>query len=131
MTVPPAISAPAAILAEGPPLLDDEYIRDIRQWVGDASLAELLACAPSVIRAEFEQIRHGQQSGDFNHAREAAHRLAGAAGSVGARRLADLARRCQTLTDSDVTPAAIDDLNHTLIATLQALEDEVKKTAAA
>lgn len=86
---------------EPPPIIDDAYLEDMRQWVGDATLLSLLATAPESFTGELAAIQAAWQSGDLAAVHETAHRLKGAAGSVGCRRLAETAHRMQKLTQAE------------------------------
>ncbi|HLO75177.1 MAG TPA: ATP-binding protein [Magnetospirillum sp.] len=95
---PPASSLPPSTA----PVLDDAYLEDMRQWVGDATLLSLLATAPTSFFDELQAIRAAWEAGDITGVRENAHRLKGAAGSVGCRRLAEVAQGLQKLPDADL-----------------------------
>ncbi|MGE5478101.1 MAG: ATP-binding protein [Bacteroidales bacterium] len=97
-------TAPAACEAEATdaPVLDGHYLEDMRQWVGDSALLTLLATAPDSFNAELASIQAAWREGNAVSARENAHRLKGAAGSVGCRRLAELAQQIQKLNPSDL-----------------------------
>ncbi|MBX9635806.1 MAG: response regulator, partial [Magnetospirillum sp.] len=84
------------------PVIDRAYLEDMRQWVGDTTLLSLLATAHDSFTGELAVIRKGWASGDLTSVRETAHRLKGAAGSVGCRRLADLSHRIQKLTQAEL-----------------------------
>lgn len=84
---------------DGPPVLDEAYMNDMRQWVGDGTALTLLAAAPDSFRDELQAITAAWNNGDGKSVRENAHRLKGAAGSVGCRRLAETA---QILQRSDI-----------------------------
>lgn len=103
------------------PLLDHDYLEDMRQWIGDATLLTLLATAPDSFRSEQDAIRAAWHAGQVDNVRENAHRLKGAAGSVGCRRLAALAQALQKVAAEDL--AALD--------LLQELEMEVAAAIAA
>ena len=79
------------------PVLDEPYLADLRGWVGETVLADLLAGAPHSFRPVMADLTANWRADARADMREAAHRLAGGAGSIGARRLADLARRCQRM----------------------------------
>lgn len=81
--------------ASGLPVLDHAYLEDMRQWVGEATVLALLAGAPASFDEELAAITRAWESGDKRRLRENAHRLKGAAGSVGCRRLADVAQSIQ------------------------------------
>lgn len=104
-----------------PPLLDFAYLEDMRQWVGDATLLTLLATAPGSFLGEMEAIRAAWHKGDAEGVRENAHRLKGAAGSVGCRRLAALAQTLQKVGGEELRAHAL----------LQTLEEEVATAIAA
>ncbi len=99
--VPPkAPFAPAAEPMAGLsdlPVLDNAYLEDMRQWVGDSTLLGLLATAPDSFTGELAAIRSAWNAKDLQTVRETGHRLKGAAGSVGCRRLADLGHQFQKL----------------------------------
>jgi len=92
-----AVAVPAADTPAAVPVLDSAYLEDMRQWVGDATLLSLLATAPESFNGELTTIRSASEAQDFQLMRETAHRLKGAAGSVGCRRLADLAHQIQRM----------------------------------
>jgi Signal transduction histidine kinase len=111
-TAPPA---PSEI-----PVVDDSYLEDMRQWVGDDTLLGLLGSAPDSFTGEMAIIRAAWECGDLDVVRETAHRLKGAAGSVGCRRLSSFAHVIQKL---EAATLARRDM-------LEQLEDEVAAAAA-
>lgn len=119
---PPLPAPQEAVPDEVPPLpvIDDDYLEDMRQWVGDATLISLLETAPDSFNGEMTAIRQAWDTGDVQTIRETSHRLKGAAGSVGCRRLADLAHVIQKLTPTDVAGRQL----------LESLEQEVAMAAA-
>lgn len=84
------------------PVLDPAYLEDMRQWVGDATLVTLLTTAPDAFQEELTAIRAAWHDGNLQGVRENAHRLKGAAGSVGCRRLSDTAQTIQKITREDL-----------------------------
>ncbi|MBC7905794.1 MAG: response regulator [Rhodospirillaceae bacterium] len=99
---------PEAQLDEAPPqgpILDVAYLEDMRQWVGDDTLVSLLATAPDSFNGELSAIGSAWERGDLNMVRETAHRLKGAAGSIGCRRLSDLAHRLQKMDEAELSEA--------------------------
>lgn len=121
---PPSLSpspAPQEATTDGPPVLDPAYLDDMRQWVGDETLLNLLATAPDSFNTELASIRLAWNSGNAQAVRENAHRLKGAAGSVGCRRLADMAQALQKMADGDLVA----------IERLDTLEQEVASAIAA
>ncbi len=103
------------------PVIDDEYLADMRGWLGDAVLADLLAGAPASFRPAIAELAANWQAGAVADMREVAHRLAGAAGSIGARRLAELARRCQRLPDAECSADVVRGLETAVDEALAAL----------
>lgn len=103
------------------PLLDQAYLEDMRQWVGDSTLLTLLATAPASFSDELAAIRAAWHGGNVDAVRENAHRLKGAAGSVGCRRLSALAQTLQRVAAEELTSPAL----------LQELETEVAAAIAA
>ena len=85
------------------PALDPDYIEDMRQWVGDSTVLALLAAAPQSFREELSRITAAWEAGDSRTVRENAHRLKGAAGSVGCRRLSETAQAIQKGDPSDLS----------------------------
>lgn len=113
--------APQPTTTDGLPVLDPAYVEDMRQWVGDQTLLSLLATAPESFNTELNAIRLAWNSGNGQGVRENAHRLKGAAGSVGCRRLAEMAQSLQKMADMDLIA----------IERLEALEQEVAAAIAA
>lgn len=123
-TVTGAPSAAPAVpdLEEGEaqPVLDPTYLEDMRQWVGNEALQALLATAPDSFRAELAAIQAGWTAGDLRAVRENAHRLKGAAGSVGCRRLADAAQVLQKI--GAITPDGTNSLERLRAETMAAID---------
>jgi CheY-like chemotaxis protein len=94
---------PEATEGDGLPVLDSAYLDDMRQWVGDETVLALLATAPDSLRGEFAALRAAWAAGDLHQVHETGHRMKGAAGSVGARRLAALAHAMQNLSPAEFT----------------------------
>lgn len=84
------------------PVLDMDYVEDMRHWVGDATVTSLMTSAPQSFTQELADLREAWHEGDIQTVREKAHRLKGAAGSVGCRRLSDLAQIIQKLPEPDL-----------------------------
>lgn len=80
------------------PVLDAAYLDDMRGWVGDEVLAELLEAAPMSLDDMIGGVRGAWENGDLAAVHEAGHRLKGGAASIACRRLAELAHRIQTIT---------------------------------
>ncbi len=83
------------------PVLDMAYLDDMRGWVGDDVLMELLKAAPPNLAAMIEAVREAWRNGDVETVREAGHRLKGGASSIACRRLADLGQAIQLLKSLD------------------------------
>jgi HPt (histidine-containing phosphotransfer) domain-containing protein len=77
------------------PVTDRAYLDDMRGFVGDETLISLIDCAGTSLRGDLASLAAAAASGDLTEVREAAHRLKGAAGSIGATRLAAMAQSCQ------------------------------------
>ncbi|MBC7950655.1 MAG: response regulator [Rhodospirillaceae bacterium] len=104
------------------PVLDLAYLEDMRQWVGDDTLLSLLSTAPDSFSEERTAMSTGWQNGDLSMVRETAHRLKGAAGSIGCRRLSELAHRLQRMTEAELSaPGHLDDLTREMDAALAEL----------
>lgn len=103
------------------PLLDHAYLEDMRQWIGDSTLLTLLSTAPDSFNGELAAIRTAWLGRMVEEVRENAHRLKGAAGSVGCRRLAAMAQ--------DLQKVVVEELD--LPDRLHALEMEVATASAA
>ncbi len=114
------------------PMLDRAYLDDMRQWVGDATLASLMDTAPQSFAFELAALKTAWGSGDLAEFREVAHRLKGAAGSIGCRQLSERASTLQGLgDDADGERNRLLDQLPTLIEqSLQALRDYHQMTAA-
>lgn len=113
------------------PVLDLAYLEDMRQWVGDDTLLSLLSTAPESFAGELTAIGAFWDSGDLHMVRETAHRLKGAAGSIGCRRLADMAHRLQKMEDAELVDAGhLGALNEAIDAALTELS-QWRPTAAA
>ncbi len=96
---------PSPAVAE--PVVDDDYLAEMRAWLGEAVLADLLTGAPASFRPAMAELTANWRAGAVADMREVAHRLAGAAASVGARRLAELARRCQRMPEAECGDAVV------------------------
>lgn len=107
-----------------PPLLDHAYLEDMRQWVGDTTLLTLMSTAPESFNGELEAIGAAWQSGNVTGVRENAHRLKGAAGSVGCRRLAAMAQALQKVAAEDLRRTdLLNELKHEVAAASAATTD--------
>lgn len=104
------------------PVLDRAYLDDMLKWVGCESLMALIEQAPESLREEMAALRRAWSIGDLHGVQEAAHRLKGAAGSVGAVRLAKFANQCQ-ITASLCDPATLEQLERATAEAESALAD--------
>lgn len=91
--------------------LDLDYLEDLRDGIGDAALGELIDRAPISFTEALDQLRLAWRNDDRAGIEDHAHRLKGAAASIGCRDLAQAALRVML----DPTPdariiAALDDL---------------------
>lgn len=120
-TAPPSSPSVPDYAVACAPVLDPTYLDDMRQWVGDQTLLTLLASAPESFMTELAAIRLAWEDGNAQGVRENAHRLKGAAGSIGCRRLADLAQAMQGIADDDLSA----------LGRLRELETEVATAIAA
>jgi hypothetical protein len=77
------------------PIIDHEYLDELRHWVGQTTLVELAEIAPEVFGVEAGAVRQAWQQGDVDALREAGHRLKGVASSLACRRLASLGQFIQ------------------------------------
>ena len=77
--------------AESAPLLDRAVIEELRINVGDEQLLALLGILPEESAKCLYEIKNALSQGDLEGARRFAHRLKGAAGNFGAKRLEALA----------------------------------------
>lgn len=107
---PETMSTPEPEAPALAPVLDLDYLEDMRQWVGDDTLLSLLSTAPASFDGELTTIGAAWDSGDIHMVRETAHRLKGAAGSIGCRRLADLAHRLQKMTEEELSDRSHEDV---------------------
>lgn len=120
-TAPPAAAEATDGGPSALPVLDPAYLDDMRQWVGDSTVLALLAAAPQSFRDELTQITEAWQARNLRGVRENAHRLKGAAGSVGCRRLADTAQSIQKSGDADLgDPCLLQRLNTDVDAAIAA-----------
>lgn len=109
LAVPPEAAPPETAIDA--PIVDLSYLEDMRQWVGDDSLIGLLATAPESFNGELAAIRAAWEIMDLQAVRETAHRLKGAAGSVGCRRLAEMANQLQKMSEGELAERQrLDDL---------------------
>ncbi len=104
-----------------PPVLDQAYLDDMAGYVGRQSLAELLDSAPAALLDELAAMAAAWEKRDFPTLREAAHRLAGATGAIGAARLSRHARHCLNLAEPEFTPGLFAVLAQLAEQTLAAL----------
>jgi HPt (histidine-containing phosphotransfer) domain-containing protein len=76
-------------------VIDRAYLEDMKEFVGTETLAGLIDDAPGSFRREYHDLEAGWRRGDAAAVHEFAHRLKGAAGSIGAARLSAVAHLCQ------------------------------------
>lgn len=104
-------------------MIDCRYLVDMRQWVGETTFALLAAQAGDNLAAPLDELTAAWRRGEDAALRDAAHRLKGAASSIGCCALAQAA---EALLDGRRRPGAvgaaeIEDLRSLLQASLQAL----------
>lgn len=89
-------------------LLDPAIIQSLRELGDDDfSLAELRAIFAETARETMEEIQEAVDGGDGATVRALAHRLKGAGGSMGARRMAVMCRELESHADGELDrPAA-------------------------
>ena len=76
---------------ETDPLVDEEILSELSEWLDDADLREAFARIPGESAACFDAIEAAIAARDLTAASSAAHALAGMAGNFGAKRLAAIA----------------------------------------
>lgn len=89
-------------------VLDLDYLRDLREGIGATTFAELAARAPHSFAEALEPLHQAWLGGDHAGIEEHAHRLKGAAASIGCPLLAEAALRIMVNPGSDA--CAIDTL---------------------
>ena len=72
-------------------LLDKGYLADMRQWIGEGAFALLVAQAPDHLGGALGNVLTAWQGADTEALRQHAHRLRGAAASVGCLALSSAA----------------------------------------
>lgn len=87
-------------------LVDERYLSELRAWVGDAVFAGLTRQAADNLEPPLSDLAKAWREADWTAAHEAAHRLKGAAASIGFSALAEAAR--QLLNPTDVPSGRID-----------------------
>ncbi len=98
--VPAPVTAPCNGAVAQPPsgepvLIDDQAIDGLRDMLSEDKLRHILGRVPPEAGAQLNAIKTAIAGGDLDTARRAAHKLKGMAGNIGARRLADAARRVE------------------------------------
>jgi CheY-like chemotaxis protein len=114
-------AAPRAEEQAATPVLDLAYLEDMRQWIGTETVMSLLATAPSSFTLEATAIHAAWNAHDLTGVRENAHRLKGAACSVGCCRLSDFAQAMQKISAAELSHAE----------RLSQLDDEIAEALAA
>lgn len=104
-------------------ILDEAYLSEMQRFIGPQALGELLATAPASFRPLIAEAEACWQNGALEDLREVAHRLAGAAASIGAQRLAAAARRCQNMPNGQLDEATVRALGAVAEEALAALAD--------
>ncbi|HZV76630.1 MAG TPA: Hpt domain-containing protein [Candidatus Babeliales bacterium] len=87
--------------------LDAVQLSKLRDILGSEQLSLLLATFRDDLQACLTKLRDGRDQGDAGKIRFAAHELKGAAGNVGAARLADVAARLQSASSEGRDVAAL------------------------
>lgn len=118
-------AAAVAAVAEGgknmTAMLDLDYLRDLRDGIGDDALGELIARAPHSFADALAQLRLAWHVGDGDGIEDHAHRLKGAAASIGCRHLADAALAVMVGRTMDAqTIAGLEEIAHRSVAALAA-----------
>lgn len=80
-------------------LVDDRYLSELRAWVGDSVFAGLTGQAAENLEPLLAELTNACQACDWPAAQEAAHRLKGAAASIGFSALAEAARQLMSPMD--------------------------------
>jgi two-component system sensor histidine kinase RpfC len=128
---PPARPGQAPSLVSDASLIDRSVLRDLEELGGGlAFVDELVGGFVRDTEALFDQLR--QAATDCEHARfrDLAHALKGSAGSVGAQRLHEMARRACAISSNDLAgfaAAAVDQLEAVFAQTRDALRHYLRE----
>jgi len=100
-------------------LVDDRYLAELRSWVGDQVFTSLASQAADNLEPPLSDLAKAWEAADWSAAHEAAHRLKGAAASIGFSALAEAARQLLAPVRGDVDLPALRQLT---TLSLQALD---------
>jgi HPt (histidine-containing phosphotransfer) domain-containing protein len=113
-------------IAETEPLFENEQLDLLRAALGEEDLSAMLLQLPQAAMDSFKAIQAGVDAGNLEEARKAAHVLKGFSGSLGAARLAAVARQIELDLD---TLASVASLIPLLSATIEATISDVSRHA--
>lgn len=74
-------------------LVDDRYLAELRSWVGEQVFTSLASQAADNLEPPLTDLAKAWETSDWLAAHDAAHRLKGAAASIGFSALAEAARQ--------------------------------------
>jgi histidine phosphotransfer protein HptB len=112
--------------AETDPLFENEQLELLRAALGEEDLSAMLLQLPQAAMDSFKAIQAGIDAGDIEEARKAAHVLKGFSGSLGAARLASVARQIELDFE---TLASVAKLMPLLSATIEATISDLPRHA--
>ena len=112
--------------AETEPLFENEQLELLRAALGDEDLSAMLLQLPQAAMDSFRAIQDAVDAGDVEQARKAAHVLKGFSGSLGAARLASVAREIEIDLD---TLASVASRMPLLSATIDATISDLSRHA--
>jgi HPt (histidine-containing phosphotransfer) domain-containing protein len=111
------------------PLIDQDQLELLQAALDPGELRAMLAQLPSAADEALAAIKAALAAGDLQHARKAAHVLKGSASSLGAARLAEIARTIELeLMTADEIQACLPVLADIIAATSGELARWVERT---
>ena len=113
-------------IVEAEPLFENDQLELLRDALGEEELSIMLLQLPEAAAQSLDAIRAALASGDLGETRKAAHVLKGFASSLGAARLASIAREIELDHDS---PSSIAGRMSFLTATIEATVSELPRHA--
>jgi HPt (histidine-containing phosphotransfer) domain-containing protein len=114
------------VVVETEPLFDNDQLELLRVALGEEDLAAMLRQLPQAVADSFRSIQVALDAGNLDEARRAAHVLKGFSGSLGAARLASVARGIELELE---TLASIADHMPLLSATIEATISDLSNYA--
>jgi HPt (histidine-containing phosphotransfer) domain-containing protein len=109
---------------ETEPLFESDQLELLRAALGEEELSAMLLQLPEAAAKSLKAIRTAIETGDLDETRKAAHVLKGFSGSLGAARLASIAREIELDIDS---VASIAERMPLLVLTIEATTSELAR----